>query len=180
MIADIRKLQYLYHRPQRLAVCIFTVIFIVLGNMAGNAIFFAEYILRAAGVPLPEESDAPSMSGYNAKVRCIAIAAVTFACTIHGVWRKGGIYLNNFFAVIKVLILLLIIVTGICAWAGLFGSKAINAVSNMNPSTAFAGSENDSYGYCQAFLAVIFAYGGFDQANYVCAPETSTWRYTPS
>jgi hypothetical protein len=35
---------------------------------------------------------------------------------------------------------------------------------------AFANSSNDSYGYTQAFLAVIFAWSGFDQPNYVSNP----------
>lgn len=139
----------------------------VLGNMAGNSLFFGEYIMAAAGAGKPEDIDSDAMIAYNVKVRCIAIAAVTLACILHGLWRKGGIYLNNFFAMIKVLILLLIIVVGICAWAGVFKGKANHAATNMSLPNSFQGSENDSYGYCQAFLAVIFAYGGFDQANYV-------------
>jgi len=72
--------------------------------------------------------------------------------------------LGNIFALIKVLMLLLIIITGICAWAGAFHTPTY-ASDNMALNHSFADSSNDSYGYTQAFLAVIFAWSGFDQPN---------------
>lgn len=141
--------------------------------------FVGEYLLLAAGVAIPDETTDPTtLAAYNAKVRGIALGAVTFACTIHSVYRRGGIYLNNVFAVVKLLMLLLIILVGICAWAGVFGNKAINASANMKAENSFAGATSNTYGHCQAFLAVIFAYGGFGQANYVSiVPCLTCYRY---
>ena len=123
--------------------------------MAGNCLVFGIRTLQAANAPVT-----------NSAVRGLAVGAATFACLIHSFSRRGGIWLGNVFALIKVLMLLLIIVTGICAGAGAF--KTPNYASdNMALNHAFANSSNDSYGYTQAFLAVIFAWSGFDQPNYV-------------
>ena len=62
--------------------------------------------------------------------------------------------------------LVMMIVTGICAWAGAFKTENY-AYENMAANHAFSDAAEDSYGYVKAFLAVIFAWSGFDQPNYV-------------
>jgi hypothetical protein len=148
------------YRPRTvlLVTCVFGISYIILGNMAGNCLIFGIRVLQAANVPVNDRA-----------VRGIAIAAATGACLIHSFSRRGGIWLGNLFAFIKVLMLLLIIITGICAWAGAFHTRNY-ASDNMAFDHAFANSSNDSYGYTQAFLAVIFAWSGFDQPNYVSNP----------
>lgn len=123
--------------------------------MAGNCLIFGIRTLQAANAPVT-----------NSAVRGLAVGAATVACLIHSFSRRGGIWLGNLFALIKVLMLLLIILTGICAWAGAFHTPNY-AGDNMAINHSFADSSNDSYGYTQAFLAVIFAWSGFDQPNYV-------------
>ena len=140
--------------------CIFGVVYIFLGNAAGNAIYFGELVLEAAGI-----------QGSHDAARGIAIVVTTFACLIHGIWRRGGIILNNAFAIIKIGILLLIILLGFVALGNHFerdGRTQNFANQNLNPSTAFADAPKVTYGYVESFLAVIFAYGGYNQANYVC------------
>lgn len=41
------------------------------------------------------------------------------------------------------------------------------AKENFDPNKSFADHAVSSYGYTEAFLGIIFAYGGFNQANYV-------------
>ena len=125
--------------------------------MASNGISFAEHVLEAAGHPVDNGQ-------ANGAIRGIALGVATFACLIHGLWRRGGIWLNNAFAVIKIMILLLIVVLGFVALGGHF--TTIPAASS-NFSNSFSNLRSDSYGYTEAFLAVIFAHGGFNQANYV-------------
>lgn len=110
--------------------------------------------------------EAANVEITNSAVRGLAVAAATFACLIHALSRRGGIWLGNAFAVIKVMMLLLIIITGICAWAGAFDTKTY-AVDNMAVDRAFSDPADEAYGYTKAFLAVIFAWSGFDQPNYV-------------
>jgi len=135
--------------------CIFAMAYIILGNMAGNCLIFGIRILEAADVP-----------ASNSTVRGIAVAVATFACLIHSFSRRGGIWLGNVLAAIKVLMLLVIIVTGICAWAGAFKTKTY-ANENLAIDRSFKNPATDSYGYARGFLAVIFAWSGFDQPNYV-------------
>ncbi|KAG8528529.1 uncharacterized protein KY384_007447 [Bacidia gigantensis] len=145
--------------PQRLEA--FSVICIIcnrmIGNVAANAISFGIRFLQAADKPM-----------NNFVVQGAAIAVVTFACFMHGFWRQGGIYLSNIFAVIKVAILLLIIVTGFISYSGVFKRPAAGS-SNFNLHNAFHDSEPDPFGYAESFLSILFAYGGFNQANYVMA-----------
>lgn len=138
----------------------------LLGNVANNAIFFGEYVLVAAGIDATSKEHS---SIYNPSARGIALAATTVACLIHGSWRQGGVWLNNLFAVVKVLMLLLIIIVGILAGAGVWHTN--HASENMALDNSFDNVTNDTYGYSEAFLGVIFAYSGFNQANYVCCSD---------
>lgn len=91
------------------------VIYITLGNLSGNAIAFGLYVMDAAGV-----------TGSDSAVRGLAVMALTFACVLHALWRKGGIVLNNLLALVKVSMLLAIIVIGFAASAGAsFGNVRI-------------------------------------------------------
>jgi amino acid transporter len=129
--------------------------YIVLGNMAGNCLVFGVRTLEAANVEIT-----------NSAVRGIAIGAATAACLIHAISRRGGIWLGNFLALIKVLMLLLVVIAGICSWAGAFDTPNY-AVENMSINNSFSDPASDPYGYSKAFIAVIFAWTGFDQPNYV-------------
>lgn len=124
--------------------------------MAGNCLIFGMRVLEAANV---ETS--------NSAVRGLAVGAATLACLIHAISRRGGIWLGNFLALIKVLMLLLIIIAGICSWAGAFDDNPNYAVENMSINHSFKEPASDPYGYSKAFLAVMFAWTGFDQPNYV-------------
>lgn len=140
-----------------LSTCVFGIAFVLLGNVAPNSISFGIRVLQAADKPVD-----------NFAVRGIAIAVATFACLIHGFWRKGGIYLSNVFGLVKMLMLLVIIITGFISYSGVFERAAV-ASDNFNIHNAFKDPEDDPYGFAEAFLAILFAYGGFNQANYVMA-----------
>jgi L-asparagine transporter-like permease len=126
--------------------------------MAGNSIFFGISILKACGIENPA----------NGAVRGIAIGVATFACVLHIVSRWWGIALNNFFGFVKVLILLMLIIVGILSFASALPLKTIEiARDNYEHHAGFGSASTSTYGYASSFLSVIFAYGGFNQANYV-------------
>lgn len=106
------------------------------------------------------------IKNYDEIVRAIAIGAATFSCIIHGIWRQGGIYLNNILAAMKILILLMIFIIGLLAYGGVFGKALVSNGALKSPST-FSGGKADAYGYAESFLSILFAWGGFNQANYV-------------
>ncbi|KAK0645372.1 amino acid permease-domain-containing protein [Cercophora newfieldiana] len=181
---DLHYLQYVYRwwyykKDTVLFIgCLFGISFICLGNMAGNSIAFAARVLAAANPDEPEPR--------KEVVRAVALAAAAFACVIHSVSRRGGIWLSNLFACIKVLILLAIVVL-----AGLYKQSVI--VENLNSANAFqkpkmtAGLEGcgappddgNNNGYAKAFLSIVFAFSGFDQANYVLGEVSRPRRTFP-
>jgi amino acid permease len=127
--------------------------------MAGNCLVFGIRSIEAAG---------HDSTKYPGSVRGIAVGAATFACLIHIFSRRGGIWLGNVFAVIKVLMLTMMVIIGFCAWGGAFKTKNY-ATQNMAAQNAFKAPATEPYGYVQAFLSVVFAWSGFDQPTYVCA-----------
>lgn len=160
---DLNYLQYVYPWPALrkntvlLSACSFGAGFIAFGNMASNCVSFATRLLRAADI------EAPS----NGTVRGIAIAMATLACFIHAFSRRGGIWLNNVLAVIKVLMLVSIIVTAVIVGAGGLPKTENYTSSNTSPANSFDRASRDANGYSQAFLAIVYAFSGFDQPNYV-------------
>ncbi|KAF1817012.1 amino acid transporter [Eremomyces bilateralis CBS 781.70] len=165
---DLNYLSYVFTKPAYraktvlLSATLFGVSFIIFGNMAGNAMSFAIRIMQAANVQDPS----------NGAVRGIAIAVSIFACFIHTFSRRGGIWLNNLLAVVKICMLLLIIIAAIIYGAGGFpettGINRQDTVNlNLGASTSFKSSSSEASGYAQAFLSIIYAFNGFEQPNYV-------------
>lgn len=126
--------------------CLFGIAFIVLGNMAGNCVNFAIWIVRAAG----------HNQVSDGAIRGIALGVATLSCFIHAFSRRGGIFLNNVLAVIKVMILLLIIITAIIVAAS--GGKVFPAEDrfseNMRIDAAFDDASSDAHNYASAFLSI--------------------------
>ncbi|KAF4983945.1 hypothetical protein FZEAL_770 [Fusarium zealandicum] len=171
---DLNYLQYVYRKPAYrkntvlLSTCLFGIGFIALGNMAGNCLSFASRVLFAAGNTAPDAG----------AVRGIAIGVAILTCFIHTFSRRGGIWLNNMLAIVKVMILLLIIVTAIVV-AGK-GLETTNVITqNTRPSNAFKDASNDANGYAHAFLAIVFSFSGFEQPNYVMGEISRPRRKHP-
>lgn len=137
------------------------IVFIILGNLAGNAIAFGIYVLSAAG------QDDPAR-GW---VILIAIGALSLACLIHVASRRGGIILSNMFAVAKVGILISIIVLGIIRSRGYkFGGHANPddyPTHNFDLDKAFQGDGQNITSFSDALLFVVYTYSGFEQPFYV-------------
>jgi amino acid transporter len=149
------QLEYIYPRPRYLATCVFAVIFICIGNTAGNAISFAGNFLHMCNVVEPADW----------VVRGVAIGVITLCCLLHGIWRAGGIYVNNILAAVKVAVLLVIIGAGFAAYGGAI--PKVNETGNGWQKTKTASQNGDVYGYASAFLSIMFSYGGAMNANYV-------------
>ena len=126
---------------------------------------FGVRVLQAAGRTTPV---AEWTAQENWLARGIALLCVTFTCLIHAGWRLGGIYLNNAFAIVKLSMLLFVFISGCLAWGGVF-PRSSEAKDNLSYTEAFDNPSTDAYAFAEAYLAVVFAYGGFNQANYVCS-----------
>ncbi|KAI5116553.1 hypothetical protein M0805_007561 [Coniferiporia weirii] len=145
-------LETVYARPKMLATVFYATQAIILGFTAAGGIVFAQNILVSAG----QEAGRWSSRG-------IAIGVIVFTTLIHGVTPKAGVWLMNVLSVSKILILILIIVTG---WVVLAGQTHIKD-SRENFRDAFAGSSHSSTDYADATFKVLSAYGGWSNINYV-------------
>ncbi|KAI4099553.1 MAG: hypothetical protein L6R37_005906 [Teloschistes peruensis] len=161
-------LEYIYRFPKmRATTCIFGWIYIILGNLSGNAVAFGIYICQAADI-----------EGRDPLVRGLAVVCLTAACLLHASWRKGGIIVNNLLAIMKVLVLVAIIIIGFAASAGAsFGHgpvhgetvdpKTQSKTSNFSTHSSFAFASNDPASYAESLLYIIFTYSGYEQPFYV-------------
>ena len=112
--------------------------------------------------------EAAALPNHDAAVRGLAIAALTTACLLHAVSRKGGIYLNNAFAFMKVTILLLIIVAGLAKLGGAsLGSNSAVPTNNFDVHTSFSQPRKDVPSYATSLVYALYPYTGFMQPFYV-------------
>lgn len=144
------------------------VIYITLGNLSGNAIAFGLYTMEAAG----------HTGQNNPAVRGLAVLALTFACLLHALWRRGGIIFNNLLAIVKVLMLLAVIIIGFCMSAGVsFGNGPVHgetinpnthkATSNFDAKTSFTHPSHDPANYANSLLFIVYTFSGYEQPFYV-------------
>ena len=134
------------------------IVFVVLGNLSGNAIAFGKYVLEAAGI-----------EGHDAAIRGLAIAALTLACLLHGAWRNGGIVVNNTLASLKVLVLIAVICIGFAASAGAkFGNGPVHGetvdpatgkvTSNFDTHSSFTRARHDAASYADSLIYIVYTY----------------------
>jgi amino acid transporter len=143
-------LEYVYRRPKFLVTAMYTGYVVLLGWAGSNSVVFGEYILNAANV----EVGRWNQSG-------VGLACVTSAFLIHGCALNWGLRLQNFLGIVKLLILLLVIVSG---FAALGGHLRIDKPDNF--SNAFEGTTGSAYGIVTALYNVIWSYIGYSNANY--------------
>ena len=139
------------------------IVYIILGNLSGNAISLGQNFLIAVGrVPAGSDPD-------HGQVIAIAIGALTIACLLHVSSRRGGIIVSDIFAVLKVCILLLIIILGFTVAGGKNLGGTSSATANFDTKSSFARPRSDIVSYTDSFLFVFYAYSGFQQPFYVMA-----------
>jgi amino acid transporter len=154
-----------YPRPRYLAVIVISLLFVFLTHWAGNCISFAKLVLQAF------EPDNPNPSYHLQKF--IALVLVTSVCAVHMFSRKMGIALNNFLAIYKVSLLVFIIILGFAAMAGARGKGAVNigdkeyGLENISVKALTDTTHKSMLEYANAILGVLWAYTGWENANYV-------------
>ena len=152
-------LEYLLRKPKYLATCMYGIAFMVLGNLAGNAIALGEYVMRAAGY---DDGDVPRSWNIG-----IAIGSLTLACLVHVFSRRGGILLSNVLAVLKVMVLLAIIVIGFAVGGGAHFGHGKSQTASLSPKHAFTAPQKDVSSYTYSFFYILYSYSGFEQPFYV-------------
>ena len=159
----------MFPRPKFLVTCMYGIVFVILGNLSGNAIAFGNYVMIAGSRPDASKAD----------IIGLAIAALSVAILLHVCSRRGGIIINNLFAVIKVLLLIAIIVMGFIKAGGHKLGGAGKATENFNPQTSFHSGGRGVADYADSFLYIIYAYSGFEQPFYVLSEVSRPRKVFP-
>jgi amino acid transporter len=180
---------------------VFGILFIILGNLAGNAVAFGIYVMIALGKD-PVNS---STNNYEkGPVIGLAISLLTICCLFHVFTRRGGIWVNNAFAVAKVGILLVITILGFVHAAKKYlRSSGINepppvpqtnasvivanitsiminnaTIINFDKMTSFK-STGDFGSYVESFLFAIYPFTGFEQPFFVLSEVAKPKKVFP-
>jgi basic amino acid/polyamine antiporter, APA family len=130
------------------------------GAMAAVAMTFAEYAIRFA-------TDAPHAGG--GAVRVVAVAAIVFLSAINYLGVIPGSRLLNVFVVLKVAALAVLIA------AGLWFSGVVDAAAQV----AAPGARGSLAAFGAALIPIVFAYGGWQNANYVAEEIRDPKRILP-
>lgn len=180
--------------------CVFGIVFLVLGNLAGNAVAFGINVMIAAG---KDPINDPENNYQKGPVIALAITVLTVCPLIHAFSRKGGIYTNNAFAVIKTCVLVVIVILGWIHSAGGLKSEGINESpigknetspaknitsatvnradeTNFDPSNSFLPGGSDVSSVMQAFLYAVYPFSGFEQPFYVLSEVRRPRRNFPT
>ncbi|OKL57878.1 hypothetical protein UA08_06716 [Talaromyces atroroseus] len=158
-------LDEVFKTPELLATILYSSFFLVTPNTAGNAIQFAKLILLAANADFEDTQRLDQRL-----ISFIAIVGLTGVCFIHYFSRNSGLFLNIFFVVFKIALL---IVTIIC------GGIASTRVDKSKGSWSW-GSQGGPSNVLAALVYVIYSYQGWENANYVCITAASHFFFGQS
>ena len=115
---------------------------------------------------------AAGLDHNDTAIRLLAVAALTVAPILHGAWRRGGIVVNNFLAIVKTVTLLSIVGIGFALGAGAsvgngpVGKAAVK--ENFSMHNSFADARRNVPDYSCSLLFIVFSMSGFKQPFYVC------------
>lgn len=138
-------------------------LFVLLTHFAGNCIAFAKLVLQAF-----EPGDVNP--DYRLQ-KFVALCLLTFVCLLHTFSTKWGVAVNNMLAIYKVTLVTFIIMVGFAAMGGARG-KDVSWGDNehyglINFKDAMVTEPRSMLEYASAILGVLWAYTGWENANYV-------------
>jgi amino acid transporter len=152
------QLEYIFKKPKLLMTCVFGIVFIIFGNLAGNALQFGVFVQKAINPGCDETQECFS----NASVIGWAIFVLTVSALINILTRQLTILVNNVFAVCKVAFLVVVALMGIIY--GTTHGDTCRKISWQNHGAG--GSLGD---IALALLYAVYPYTGYEQPYYVLA-----------
>lgn len=138
--------------------------FVLFAISTAGSISFSSYMILA------NDPDNPSPDAWV--IRGVAITALTGVCLIHAFTPRLGIWLSNGLGAFKLVLLSLVVFTGFAALAGRLEREPPGNFSSFHgPDTLGVEKANSpagkAAGYALALLQVLYAYSGWENANYV-------------
>ncbi|KAJ4404469.1 hypothetical protein N0V82_010485 [Gnomoniopsis sp. IMI 355080] len=166
-------LERIFRKPYMLATCMFMSYVVLLGFSTPNAIVLGEHALYATGA-----------ADSTSSVRLIAVLAVSSLCYLHARHPRIGLGLINVLGVAKVLILVIVVLSGVAG--GLLGvgseretmlegrrldlamaGDVPSSTAQRNFQAIWEGSSSQPYDYATALLKVLYCFRGYSTANQV-------------
>ncbi|KAH6661906.1 amino acid transporter-like protein [Halenospora varia] len=166
-------LERIFRKPRMLATCMFMAYVVLLGFSTPNCIVLGEYAMYALEI---------EANRWN--VRMVAVGVITLLCFIHARYQKLGLRIINVLGVGKMVILVIVILSGI---AGIYmgvgsetsplalatrrlqsdGYSGYMTTAQRNFSNIFAGSSTQPHDYATALLKILYCFRGYSTANQV-------------
>ncbi|CAO3632484.1 unnamed protein product [Mucor fragilis] len=149
-------LSYEYPKPKQLISFVFLImggIFARSAGLAQGATVFGNNIIFAIGGP-------SYTNDWGA--RGFAVFCLTFWLVLNIISTKFAIRANNFFTVLKIGLLILLICVGFAGLSGRLPNQP-----DISSNFSFDGTLDNPGSYANAIYYVIFAYGGWYNLNYV-------------
>ncbi|RMZ82878.1 hypothetical protein DV737_g1875, partial [Chaetothyriales sp. CBS 132003] len=169
-------LEFMFPNPKYRTTCTFAVMFILLYNLTGNAVSLAIEVMIASGSYDPLSGSTHPLSRSQAVG--IAVGTLTFVILLHIFSRRGGILLNNAFAVAKVALLGAIIFLGIAKALGAFGGFEKAAKENFTDQV-FHPEQRDPASWSNSLMLCMYTFSGYEQPFYVLAETKSPRKNFP-
>ncbi|KAK3337618.1 amino acid permease-domain-containing protein [Cercophora scortea] len=152
---DKNYLEYIYQRPRLLMTCVFGITFLLFGSPAGNAIEFGVAMQSAIHPSCSEQQ--PCFN--RAAALGWAVGVLTLCGIINITTRRLTIVLNKWFAVIKLLMVVVTTLLGI-----IFGTVYTpGGCSNITWTNHNSGSGGKLGDIVLAMFYTMYAYTGYDE-----------------
>lgn len=150
-------LQRVWRRPKRLIETVYAMPSFLLGISSANSYAFGKYVLFAFGLKEINDWDA----------RWIACGVITFAVYLHVSHTKLSTRIFTALGIIKILILSMIILIGALVQLDIWSLDYDKPDNFHNIWENYDDFQPNIYSYAVAMLQVIYAFKGWENANYV-------------
>lgn len=143
----------------------FSAYFFFLANTTGNCLAFAKYTILAF-------RPGSLVDAHLQKTGAVVIQ--TLVCMALYRSMATGRFLNRFFSVYKILLLVVVLIAGFCTVAS---NKADGLHDFKDKITQIPSIKQNSatvQDYATALLLVLYSFHGWENANYVCADHSSS------
>lgn len=138
--------------------------FVLFAISTAGSISFSSYMILA--------NDPDNRTPDAWVIRGVAITALTGVCLIHAFTPRLGIWLSNGLGAFKLVLLSLVVFTGFAALAGRMEKPSPGNFKSFHGEGTLRDDKGNSpagaaAGYALALLQVLYAYSGWENANYV-------------
>jgi len=149
--------------------CIFGMVFIIFGNLSGNAIQFGVYVTQAIHTECQTDATGVCVDNYKAEVLAWAVGVLSLCALFNISTRKFSILLNNVLGVLKVLFVFLLAIIGLI-WGSTHGDGCRQITWHNWGSGGQVGD------IILALFYAMYPYTGYEQPFYVLAEVSQPQR----